>query len=102
VAGRGGDGPTFALLGELDALVVTGHPVADPQTGPRTPAATTPGRRASRARLWACSTPRPSITWPGAWCSSPVPAEEYGDVEWRVAAGTRPGRLGIPRAASPS
>src|SRR6266699_1397350 len=27
------DGPTFALLGELDALVVAGHPVADPQTG---------------------------------------------------------------------
>src|SRR5262252_10637380 len=27
------DGPTFALLGELDGLVVTGHPVADPQTG---------------------------------------------------------------------
>ena len=33
VAGRAGDGPTFAVLGELDALVVTGHPVADPQTG---------------------------------------------------------------------
>src|SRR5437667_3571734 len=33
VAGRAGDGPTFALLGELDGLVVTGHPVADPQTG---------------------------------------------------------------------
>src|SRR5215470_10432617 len=27
------EGPTFALLGELDGLVVTGHPVADPQTG---------------------------------------------------------------------
>ena len=27
------DGPTFALLGELDALVVAGHPVADAQTG---------------------------------------------------------------------
>src|SRR2546423_10219394 len=33
VAGRAGAGPTFALLGELDALVVTGHPAADPQTG---------------------------------------------------------------------
>src|SRR5207245_1775528 len=32
-AGRAGAGPTFALLGELDALVVTGHPVADPRTG---------------------------------------------------------------------
>src|SRR5262249_50192045 len=27
------EGPTFALLGELDGLVVAGHPVADPQTG---------------------------------------------------------------------
>ena len=27
------DGPTFALLGELDGLVVAGHPIADPQTG---------------------------------------------------------------------
>src|SRR3972149_1333535 len=32
-AGRGGDGPTFALLGELDALVVAGHPGAGPGTG---------------------------------------------------------------------
>src|SRR5262249_62094002 len=31
--GRAGDGPTFALLGELDALVVVGHPDADPATG---------------------------------------------------------------------
>src|SRR5882672_6494605 len=33
VAGGAGAGPTFALLGELDGLVVTGHPGADPQTG---------------------------------------------------------------------
>src|SRR5438477_2772857 len=31
--GRGGEGPTFAILGELDALVVAGHPEADPTTG---------------------------------------------------------------------
>src|SRR5712664_4324363 len=31
--GRAGDGPTFALLGELDALVVAGHPEGDPATG---------------------------------------------------------------------
>src|SRR5512145_2618641 len=31
-AGRAGDGPTFALLGELDALVVPGHAFADPET----------------------------------------------------------------------
>src|SRR5439155_1371987 len=33
VAGGAGAGPTFALLGELDALVVAGHPEADPSTG---------------------------------------------------------------------
>src|SRR5207244_9858617 len=32
--GRAGDGPTFALLGELDALFVVGHPAADPPTAP--------------------------------------------------------------------
>ena len=31
--GRLGAGPTFAVLGELDALVVAGHPEGDPQTG---------------------------------------------------------------------
>ena len=31
--GRGGDGPTFALIGELDGLRVTGHPKADAETG---------------------------------------------------------------------
>jgi len=31
--GGNGPGPTFALLGELDALVVSGHPHADPTTG---------------------------------------------------------------------
>src|SRR5256884_7472461 len=33
VAGGAGAGPTFALLGELDALVVAGHPEADAATG---------------------------------------------------------------------
>src|SRR5206468_6456021 len=31
--GQAGDGPTFAMLGELDALVVAGHPEADGTTG---------------------------------------------------------------------
>jgi metal-dependent amidase/aminoacylase/carboxypeptidase family protein len=31
VTGRAGDGPTLALFGELDGLVVVGHPVADPR-----------------------------------------------------------------------
>src|SRR4029453_17561302 len=33
VPGRAGDGPAFALLGELDALVVAGHPEGDPAPG---------------------------------------------------------------------
>src|SRR3989442_8028636 len=40
VEGQAGAGPTFAVLGELDALVVAGHPQGDPQTGaahPRRP-----------------------------------------------------------------
>ena len=31
--GHAGEGPTLALLGELDALIVPGHPEADPETG---------------------------------------------------------------------
>lgn len=31
--GRRGEGPTLALLGELDGLVVVGHPGTDPETG---------------------------------------------------------------------
>ncbi len=32
-ASCGGDGPTLALLGELDSLCITDHPHADPDTG---------------------------------------------------------------------
>jgi metal-dependent amidase/aminoacylase/carboxypeptidase family protein len=46
------DGPTLALLGELDALVVAGHPVADAETGPRTPAVTTRRSPGCSARRW--------------------------------------------------
>jgi metal-dependent amidase/aminoacylase/carboxypeptidase family protein len=31
--GRAGDGPTFGLIGELDGLVVAGHPERDPTSG---------------------------------------------------------------------
>lgn len=31
--GRAGEGPTVAVLGELDSLIVPNHPKADPQTG---------------------------------------------------------------------
>src|SRR2546425_5857999 len=44
--GGAGAGPTFALVGELDALVVAGHPEADRSTGAvpaRRPTPHTPG-----------------------------------------------------------
>src|SRR2546428_7653301 len=91
-AGRAGAGPTFALLGELDALVVTGHPVADPQTG----AAHACGHNAQGGGLLGAARglldrqafdhPRGRVVFFG------VPAEEYGDIEWRVSQG-RAGRL---------
>ena len=64
VAGGRGSGPTFALLGELDALVVTGHPEADAAIGLVTTKAFE--HLAGRLTLMA------------------VPAEEGGDLEWRL------------------
>jgi len=92
VAGRAGDGPTFALLGELDALVVTGHPVADPQTG----AAHACGHNAQVAGLLGAAMGlldgQALDHLAGRLVFFAVPAEEYGDVEWRVAQ-ARAGRL---------
>ena len=84
VAGRGGAGPTFALLGELDALVVTGHPVADPQTG----AAHACGHNAQVAGLLGAAMglldSQAFDHLAGRVVFFAVPAEEYGDIEWRV------------------
>ncbi len=92
VAGRAGDGPTFALLGELDALVVTGHPVADPQTG----AAHACGHNAQVAGLLGAAMglldSQAFDHLAGRVVFFAVPAEEYGDVEWRVAQ-ARAGKL---------
>jgi amidohydrolase len=92
VAGRAGAGPTFALLGELDGLVVTGHPVADPETG----AAHACGHNAQIAGLLGAAM---GLLDSGAFehlagrvVFFAVPAEEYGDIEWRVAQ-ARAGRL---------
>jgi amidohydrolase len=91
-AGRAGSGPTFALLGELDALVVAGHPVADPQTG----AAHACGHNAQIAGLLGAAM---GLLDAGAFdhlagrvVFFAVPAEEYGDVEWRVSQ-ARAGKL---------
>ncbi len=84
VAGRAGDGPTFALLGELDGLVVTGHPVADPQTG----AAHACGHNAQVAGLLGAAMglldSQAFDHLAGRVVFFAVPAEEYGDIEWRV------------------
>ncbi len=83
-AGRDGDGPTFALLGELDALVVAGHPVADPETG----AAHACGHNAQVAGMLGAAMglldAKAFDHLAGRVAFIGVPAEEYGDVAWRV------------------
>jgi amidohydrolase len=90
--GRRGDGPTFALLGELDGLVVTGHPEADPGTG----AAHACGHNAQVAGLLGAAM---GLVDAGALehlagrvVFFAVPAEEYGDIEWRLGE-SRAGRI---------
>jgi amidohydrolase len=86
------EGPTFALLGELDGLVVAGHPVADPETG----AAHACGHNAQMAGLLGAAMglleARAFEHLAGRVVFFAVPAEEYGDVEWRVQQ-ARTGRL---------
>jgi amidohydrolase len=90
---RGKDeGPTFALLGELDGLVVAGHPVADPQTG----AAHACGHNAQVAAMLGAAMGLVGAQafehLAGRVVFFAVPAEEYGDVAWRVEQ-ARAGRL---------
>ncbi|MFQ5827918.1 MAG: amidohydrolase [Candidatus Methylomirabilia bacterium] len=77
-------GPTFALLGELDGLVVQGHPLADPETG----AAHACGHNCQLAGLLGAAMGLLDAKAPEALAGRlvffAVPAEEYGDVEWRV------------------
>jgi amidohydrolase len=90
VSGRGGAGPTFAIIGELDGLRVTGHPEADPRTG----AAHACGHNAQIAGMLGAAM---GLLESGALdhlagtlAFFAVPAEEGGDIEWRqgqIAAG---------------
>jgi amidohydrolase len=89
-SGRGGAGPTFAIIGELDGLRVTGHPEADPRTG----AAHACGHNAQIAGMLGAamglleSGALDHLT--GTLAFFAVPAEEGGDIEWRqgqIAAG---------------
>src|SRR6185503_12064196 len=79
-SGRGGDGPTFAVLGELDALVVAGHPEADPATG----AAHACGHNAQIAGLLGAAMglvdAKAFEHLAGRVVFFAVPAEEYGDI----------------------
>ena len=93
--GRAGDGPTFALIGELDGLRVTGHPEADPQTG----AAHACGHNAQVAGMLGAAM---GLVDAGAFdhlagrvVFFAVPAEEGGDIEWRQEQ-IRAGRLEFP------
>src|SRR5437870_2001947 len=92
VAGHGGEGPTFAVLGELDALVVAGHPEGDPTTG----AAHACGHNAQIAGMLGAAMglldARAFDQLAGRAVFFSVPAEEYGDIEWRVAQ-ARAGKL---------
>src|SRR5437660_6982875 len=84
VAGHGGEGPTFAVLGELDALVVAGHPEGDPTTG----AAHACGHNAQIAGMLGAAMglldAKAFDQLAGRAVFFSVPAEEYGDIEWRV------------------
>ena len=85
-------GPTFAVLGELDALVVAGHPEADPATG----AAHACGHNAQIAGLLGAAMglveAKAFDHLAGRVVFFAVPAEEYGDIAWRIEQ-SRAGRL---------
>src|SRR6185503_6494517 len=92
VSGGAGAGPTFALIGELNSLGVTGHPEADPVTG----AAHACGHNAQIAGLVGAAI---GLLGAGAFehlagrvTFMAVPAEEGGDLEWRLDE-VRAGRL---------
>ena len=81
--GRAGEGPTFALIGELDGLRVTGHPNADPETG----AAHACGHNAQVAGMLGAAMglldAKAFDHLAGRVAFFAVPAEEGGDIEWR-------------------
>ncbi len=79
----GRPGPTLALIGELDALVVAGHPMENPETH----AAHACGHNAQIAGLMGAAAALSDPTILRDLCGSivlfAVPAEEYVEVEYR-------------------
>jgi len=85
LSGGAGAGPTLALIGELDALVVAGHPEADPTTG----AVHACGHNAQIAALLGAAMGLVDTgamrALAGRVALLAVPAEEGGDLAWRLA-----------------
>ena len=83
-AGGKGGGPSFAVIGELDALGVAGHPEADPVTG----AAHACGHNAQIAGMLGAAIGLHAAHafdhLSGRVVFFAVPAEEGGDLEWRT------------------
>ena len=87
-------GPTVALVGELDALVVSDHPMADPKTG----AAHACGHNAQIAGLLGAMMGmldgRAAEDLGGTVVFFAVPAEEYLEMEYRLGL-VKEGKLGF-------
>ena len=84
IPGGAGSGPRVALIGELDSLVVTEHPHADPETG----AAHACGHHCQLGMMlgaaMALQTPDVLARLSGEIIPFAVPAEEFIEVEQRL------------------
>ena len=84
IAAGGSPGPTVAILGELDSILVADHPAADPDTG----AAHACGHNAQLANMLGAgiglveSGVLPDLS--GRVALFAVPAEEYVEIEYRA------------------
>ncbi|RPI42194.1 MAG: amidohydrolase [Betaproteobacteria bacterium] len=77
-------GPTLALIGELDALVVSGHPLADPLTGAAHACGHNAQVTAVLGATWGLVDTGAMRHLAGRIVPFAVPAEEYGDIAWRL------------------
>ena len=84
ISGGAGPGPTVAVIGELDSLVVTQHPNADPETG----AAHACGHHCQIGMMLGATmgllTPEVVAQLSGEIVPFAVPAEEFIEVEQRL------------------
>ena len=84
IAGGAGPGPAVAVIGELDSLVVTKHPHADPETG----AAHACGHHCQIGMMLVATmgllTPEVVSQLSGSIVPFAVPAEEFIEVEQRL------------------